>query len=511
MPKEKGIGVSALVRTDDWLSVWIAFLVLSVLIAGFAVRMPDWKWMTADEFTQRIPGWRTQLASLDETLTSTGATRLKAGIQALRAALDARLREKIQDAAAKLSTLGDEEKNGDLRSRVKKLGTDIRTAAAQRFDRIFSWDNLKGGFFTLLGFWILGLLATAFLREKVARFLVSFPLLFLIAAVSFLISGNSLVSSLGIEYVFWALLVGLFISNVLGVPWWLKAAAKSELYIKTGLVLLGAEMLLGTILKAGAFGMIQAIVVIAAVWYVCYWLAGRFGLDKEFGAILATGVSVCGVSAAIAAGGALKGDPKKVSHTISLILLCAVPMLVLQPLVARLLAMPLMVAGAWIGGTIDTTGAVVAAGAITGGKALDVAVVVKFAQNALIGVVAFLLALWAALKGKQKGGERPRISQIWERFPKFVLGFIAVSLVFSLAMSETTAKNITAITSGIRGLLFSLAFLSIGLETRFMDLIAMGRGRPALTFLLAQLFNLAWTLLFAWLLFGGVLFPAPSL
>lgn len=318
----------------------------------------------------------------------------------------------------------------------------------------------------------------------------------------------------GVEQVFWALFIGLFISNVLGVPGWLKAAAKTELYIKTGLVLLGAEVLIGTILRAGGLGMIQAVLVIAPVWYVCYWLAKKFGLDREFGAILATGVSVCGVSAAIAAGGALKGDPKKVSHTVSLILLMAIPMLILEPIIARAIRMPLRVAGAWIGGTIDTTAAVVAAGSIAGEKAREIAVVVKFAQNALIGLIAFLLALWSAVwkKDSPKGspGERPKVSEIWVRFPKFVLGFIAASLVFSLLLPEGTATGITRITKDLRGIWFSLAFLSIGIETRFKDLFAMGRGKPALTFVCAQVFNIFWTLGLAYLLYSGVIFRAPA-
>jgi uncharacterized membrane protein YadS len=244
------------------------------------------------------------------------------------------------------------------------------------------------------------------------------------------------------------------------------------------------------------------------VWYICYWLARRLGLDEEFAAILATGVSVCGVSAAIAAGGALKGDPRKVSHTISLILIVAVPMLVLEPIVAKLLALAPAVTGAWIGGTIDTTGAVAAAGTIAGKEALDLAVVVKMAQNALIGIVAFLLAVWASVRGK-RGIERPRPVEIWNRFPKFVFGFVAASLVFSLVLPERTATGITAVTSGLRGWWFSLAFVSIGMETRVKDLVALQGGRPTITFLGAQAFNVLWTLLVAFLLFGGILFPAP--
>ncbi len=148
---------------------------------------------------------------------------------------------------------------------------------------------------------------------------------------------------------FWALILGLFISNVIGVPAWLKPAIKTELFIKIGLVLLGAEILFPKILSAGIFGMIQAFIVVTMVWYFCYFLALKAGLSKSFACIMSTGVSICGVSAAIAAGGAIKGDPKEVSYTISLILLIAMPMLVLMPIIARTIGMPDAVAGAWIG------------------------------------------------------------------------------------------------------------------------------------------------------------------
>ncbi len=290
----------------------------------------------------------------------------------------------------------------------------------------------------------------------------------------------------------------------------MKPAIKTEFFIKIGLVLLGAEVLFGTIAKVGAYGMVQSILVIGVVFYFCIWFARKMGLDDDFGAILATGVSVCGVSAAIAAGGAVKGDPKKVSHTISLVLLCAIPMLILEPLIAKWVGMSPAVAGAWIGGTIDTTGAVVAAGAIAGPEAMSVAVVVKMAQNVLIGLVAFLLAIWFAFKGQTAGGEKPSLMEIWTRFPKFVLGFIVASIVFSFFMGEAQAKSVTGITSGLRGWWFTLAFLCIGLETQFSELMKMGGGKPAVVFLVAQGVNIIWTLILAYLIFGGVLFPAPT-
>jgi uncharacterized integral membrane protein (TIGR00698 family) len=360
-------------------------------------------------------------------------------------------------------------------------------------------------------FAVLGTAVMALLKRKPAKFLLGFPVLFLLAAVSFFIAGNTRVSGWGLENVLWALLFGLAIGNIFGVPEWLRAAANAELDVKIGLVMLGAELLLRTLLKAGAWGMLQAVLVVGVVWYACFFLAKLFGLDAEFGAILATGVSVCGVSAAIAAGGALKGDPKKVSHAVSLILVVAVPMLVLEPIVARLLHLSPMVTGAWLGGTIDTTGAVVAAGTIAGKDALQLATVVKMAQNALIGIVAFLLALWATARRKGGVAERPKPRELWARFPKFILGFVAASLFFSLVLSEKTAVSITAVTSGLRSWWFCLAFVSIGLETRVKDLVAMKGGRPAATFLSAQLVNVLWTLLIASLIFGGLLFPAPKL
>ena len=357
--------------------------------------------------------------------------------------------------------------------------------------------------------WILGLIGMALMGMSVGKFTAGFPIVFILSALSFFVAGNTTISYYGLEVVFWALLFGLFISNVFGVPEWLKTAVKTEFFIKIGLVLLGAEVLFTTIVKVGAYGMVQSILVIVAVFYVCFWVAKKLGLDDEFASILGTAVSICGVSAAIAAGGAVKGDPKKVSHTISLVLLCAIPMLIFEPIIAKALGWGPAMTGAWLGGTIDTTGAVVAAGAIAGPQAMSVAVVVKMAQNVLIGAAAFLLAIWFTFK-KKEAGEKPGAMEIWFRFPKFVVGFIVASIIFSFFMTEAYGKAVTGITAPLRGWWFTFAFLCIGLDTKFSELVAMGGGRPAAAFLIAQAFNILWTLLLAWLIFGGVLFPIPS-
>jgi uncharacterized membrane protein YadS len=291
----------------------------------------------------------------------------------------------------------------------------------------------------------------------------------------------------------------------------MKEAVRTEYYIKVGLVILGAGILFGEIVQAGAYGVIQAIVVVVAVWYVAYWLAQRLRVDDEFAAMLATAVSICGVSAAIAAAGAVQGDKKKLSYVTSIVLVVAVPMMVLMPIFAKAVGIPELVAGAWIGGTIDTTGAVVAAGALYGEAAMKVATIVKFSQNVLIGVAAFLLAIAWSFKRGAEAGERPSAMVIWERFPKFVLGFLVASLVFSFFLSQGTVDAVKGPLGFIRLLTFALAFVCIGLETNFKELLQLEGGRPAAAFLGAQAFNIVWTLILAYILFGGYFFPVPMI
>jgi uncharacterized membrane protein YadS len=174
-------------------------------------------------------------------------------------------------------------------------------------------------------------------------------------------------------------------------------------------------------------------------------------------------------------------------------------------------AIPDLVGGAWIGGTIDTSGAVVAAGGLVSEAAMKTSVIVKFSQNALIGVAAFILSIWWTMKGRSPAAERPSAAVIWERFPKFVLGFMAMSLVFSFMLSPALVAGTRATLTSMRTIWFALAFTSIGLETRFTHLFRMDGGRPAIAFLVGQAVNVAWTLLVAYLLFGGVLFSVPGL
>jgi uncharacterized membrane protein YadS len=223
-------------------------------------------------------------------------------------------------------------------------------------------------------------------------------------------------------------------------------------------------------------------------------------------------VSICGVSAAIAACGAIQGEKRKLSYVTSLVLIVAVPMMVAMPWIVRTLGIPDAVGGAWLGGTLDTSGSVVAAGSLISEAAMKTGVVVKFSQNVLIGVAAFALTVWWTFrKGKAAGAERPSARVIWERFPKFVLGFLAASVVFSFVLEAETVAATKGTLGALRTTFFALAFVCIGLETKLGDLVSTGRGRPALAFIGAQAFNVVWTLLLAALLFGGVLFAVPVL
>jgi len=236
-------------------------------------------------------------------------------------------------------------------------------------------------------------------------------------------------------------------------------------------------------------------------------------VDDEFAAILSTAVSICGVSAAIAACGAIQGDKKKLSYVTSLVLIVAVPMMIVMPWIAKSLAMDELVAGAWLGGTLDTSASVVAAGALISDQAMKTGVIVKFSQNALVGVAAFALALWWAFKTSAPGGkgERPSAAVIWQRFPKFVIGFVIASAVFSFLLPAELVSGTRSALGEIRLWWFALAFVCIGLETRVVELATTDQGRPAIAFLGAQAINVFWTLLIAWLLFGGVLFAQPTI
>lgn len=336
---------------------------------------------------------------------------------------------------------------------------------------------------------------------KMKWFPVSFIVIYGLSFLAQYISTIGVVKSTGFEAVFFSVAIGLIIRNFFGLPKWLEPAVRSEFFIKAGLVILGTSILFGEIMKAGSYGMIQAIVVVLAVWNFTFWLSKKMGVDKEMGVLLSSAVSICGVSAAIATSGAIKGDSKKLSFVVSLVLVVAVPMMYLMPYLANLLGLSQEVAGAWLGGTIDTTGAVVAAGKFLGDVAESQSVIIKSSQNVLLGVAAFAISIYWSFKGTNKE-IKPTPSVLWDRFPKFVIGFILASMVFSFILEPATVKSLSGAAKAMRETLFSVAFIAIGLETDFRKVFGKENSKFTWTFLIAQTFNILLTLLIAFLLFG---------
>lgn len=306
-----------------------------------------------------------------------------------------------------------------------------------------------------------------------------------------------------LEYPLTAVVVGLIANAVLhltGTYTFVRPAVRTELFLKIGLVILGARISLGDLLAKGAGGLIQALVMVTTVFFFTWWLGGRAKLPSSLKAVMASAVAVCGVSAAIAAAGSVMAKKEEVSYIAALVILTALPLMVLMPPVAHALNLSPTVAGAWFGGNIDTTAAVVGAGTIYGEEAQSIAAVVKLSQNVLIGFVAFGLALYFALVVERKPDQRPSPAIIWQRFPKFVIGFVGVSVLASVgAFSPELVKELNRATQW----LFALAFVCIGIDFSLGAVRQMGL-KPTLVYLGATVFNTLVALVAASIIFGAV-------
>lgn len=380
------------------------------------------------------------------------------------------------------------------------------STSAELSDKVFSARNLSTIAIQFAGVYAIALLAALLIRKPVKKAMFVFPVIFLLTLVALILAGNSEIKSLNLEAVIFSLSIGLLVSNLFKLPDWFREALSAEMFVKIGLVLLGTGVIFSDILKAGSLGLIQALVVVVSVWYFAYWLCKKLGVDEELTMMISSAVSICGVSAAIATAGAIKGDTKKLSYVISLVLITAIPMMIIMPYIARYFDFPQEVTGAWLGGSIDTTGAVVASGSLVGETALKISTIVKFSQNVLLGLAAFAISIYWTYSGhgnKKNEVAKPTVGLIWERFPKFVLGFIAASLLFSFVLNTETVTGVKESLKSVQSLWFVLAFTSIGLETKFSDLFNSNSRKPLYSFLLAQLFNILITLIVAYLLFGN--------
>lgn len=380
-----------------------------------------------------------------------------------------------------------------------------------------SWINIGALFVVALVVLYVG---NRLLSRPLKGLFWSFVVVFAVSMLAQLTAKIGFIKAWGFEAVFFSVIFGLIIRNLFHIPDWLKPAIQGEFFIKIGVVCLGATILFRDFLAAGSLALIQGCVVVFCVWMFAFFLSKKMGVDERSAMTLSSGLSICGVSACITAAGVANTDGKKLSYIVSVVLIIVVPMIYIMPYLAKLVV-PLLtddvaiqqeIAGAWIGGTVDTTSGVGAASAIYSDEANKIAMIVKATQNVLIGVVAFFIALYLSSKSADDGKlHRPSLRIVWEKFPKFVLGFILASAVFSLLQSyevfpDFAAKKLseTAMAKNFSGFFFSLAFVCIGMDTRLKDIVSKENRNILYTFLGAQLFNIIFTFFAAWILFGIV-------
>lgn len=369
---------------------------------------------------------------------------------------------------------------------------------------VFSAKNMLAILGQFVAVYVVAIIGAWLLNKDIKSLLIVFPTVYLLTVLALVLAGNKFVKEYNLEAVIFSLGIGLLISNLYTLPEWFKQALSTELYVKIGLILLGTTVIFGDILEAGSRGLIQALVVVVSVWYFAFWVCKKLKIDKEMSLMLSSAVSICGVSAAIATSGAIKGDSKKLSYIISLVLITAIPMMIFMPYLADKMGLSQEVTGAWLGGSIDTSGAVAASGTLVGDEALKISTIVKFSQNVLLGIAAFFISIyWTYSKtvDDETKREKPTLKVIWERFPKFVVGFVFASLLFSFFVSKETTEQVKDSLKNLQTLWFALAFTSIGLETNFKDLFKQDNKKPLYAFLIAQTFNVIVTLIIAFLLF----------
>jgi len=443
---------SKLFSTEDWLSVWIGFAV--IIIAIVAV-LTGWFDFSALKFSTWAMG------------------------------------ENLSEAAA---------------AKIVPLGQQFATWAFWR--KTLVTIIVLGGLFTL-GIKLQG--------EKVKKFIPAFIVLFALAFLVRLISAEYTFNRY-LEWAFCALIIGLLISNTVGVPNWLRPAVRTEFYIKTGLVIMGFSVLFSNIAKFGLYGLGIAWIVTPIVILFIWWFGTKvLKIDnKPLVITMASATSVCGTSAAIATGAASNCKKTDLTMVVSISIIFTVLMMVLEPIIIKAVGMSPIMGGALIGGTVDSTGAVAVAGSVLGGEGEKAAVLVKMIQNILIGFIAFFVAIYFATHINKGSGEKVGAGEIWTRFPKFIIGFFVASLIASFIIQPIFGGDqvgaINKVLDQYKNWCFVLAFTSIGLDTRFKDIVKQMEGGKVLwLYIIGQTFNIILTFFAVWLLLSGKIFPIPTL
>src|SRR6201998_4453593 len=317
--------------------------------------------------------------------------------------------------------------------------------------------------------------------QPALRFLRVIPGVLLLAAIGY--AGKLLEQNVGayakahhwtfpnIEYVLWAIVLGLVISNTVGVPEIFRSGVTTyEFWLKAGIVLLGARFLLGDILKLGGTSLaLVGIEITLAIAFMTF-LGRLFGLKPKLTSLLAVGSAVCGVSAIIATQGAIEADEEDSSFAIAAILALGALSLFTFPLIGHALHLTDHAYGVWSGLAVDNTAEAAAAGALFSDSAAKLAVLVKTCRNALIGFVVLAYAIYWASRGQAQAVTN-KAAFLWQKFPKFVLGFLLVSV---LATVGFFTKDQNTNLANLSRWAFLLTFAGVGLRTNFKQMRHQG-------------------------------------
>ena len=293
-----------------------------------------------------------------------------------------------------------------------------------------------------------------------------------------------------IEYVLWAILYGLILSNTVGVPRVFRAGiATYEFWLKLGIVFLGVRFLLGDLLRLGSLSL-GFVAIELAVSILLMTLLGKWmGLNPKLTSLLAIGSSICGVSAIIAAKGAIDAEDEDASYAIAAILALGALSLFTFPLIGHALHLSDHAYGAWAGLAVDNTAEATAAGALFSDSAAKLAVLVKTTRNALIGFVVLAYAIYWASRGQAQAVTN-KAAFLWQKFPKFVLGFLLVSV---LATVGFFTKDQNTNLANLSRWAFLLTFAGVGLRTNFREMRQQGL-RPFLVGFIGEIAIATFTL-----------------
>jgi uncharacterized membrane protein YadS len=341
-------------------------------------------------------------------------------------------------------------------------------------------------------FWLVLFGATAaIMGAKLKEFVPAFIFLYVGSIIMFAIAGWANAAQFNLEAPLVALILGLIIANVFRLPAWMDSAFRVEYFIKTGIVLLGATFPITLVLTAGPVAIVQATIISLVTCLVIYFFGTRvFGLDKRLAAVMGVGGAVCGVSASMAIAASVNAKKDHLYTSVTLVVVWALVMILVLPFLSRAMGLSAGVAGAWIG-TSEFADAAGFAAATTYGKMVGAedAAIKSFTLMKVIGrdlwigiwsVVFAAIATFVWEKGQT--GRAPDAREVWWRFPKFVIGFFAASLLMSAFTSgfstadfnSTVRPNVLAPLVSLRTWTFIFCFLSIGLTTRFRDLHVVG-------------------------------------